>query len=89
MDAARDGNKVPTMLATLDSDGTTEVRIEADPSAHTLTVENNTTGSDNGPTDAGRDENKVPVALAASSAGDGSIVALYADSDGNLLVDST
>lgn len=86
--AERDENSVPTLIATLDSDGETIVKIKADPTDHSLAVSDNTTGSDYGPTNALRDENSVPVLMAVSSADGETPVAVYADSNGNLLIDS-
>ena len=58
-EAARDENNVPTLTAVLDSDGSTVTRVKADPTNHVLSVDDNTTGSDNGPDRAVRDENFV------------------------------
>lgn len=88
--ALKDENGRNTLIATLNSDGTSIVRIKADPSTHALKVDDNTTGSDNGNNggNAMLDENSVPVLIALSSAGDGKIVEVYTDSSGNLLIDS-
>ena len=89
--AARDENNVPTLTAVLDSDGETVVRVEVvDVSGDkTLAVDNDTTGSDNGPDRALRDENFVPVLIGVSSADGVTPVPVYADSSGQLLIDST
>ena len=46
------------------------------------------TGSDHGPTNALRDENNVPTLMAVSSADGVTPVVVYADSNGNLLIDN-
>lgn len=86
--AARDENNVPTLIGTLNTDGSTIVKIEADPSNHGLSVNDASTGSDNGPANAPRDENMVPALIAVSSVDGVTPVVVYADSDGNLLIDS-
>ena len=66
--AARDENNVPTLTAILDSDGETITRVTVDPSTHVLSVDDDTTGSDNGPGDrALRDENFVTTLIGVSS----------------------
>lgn len=89
MQASKDQNNVSTLLATLDSDGVTTIKIKANASNHGLKVSDDTTGSDNGPTDAPRDENFVPALMAVSSTDGKTPVVVYADVDGNLLIDST
>jgi hypothetical protein len=87
--AKRDENNVPGILAVLNSDGQTVVPVEINPTTHALSVDNNTTGADNGPSYALRDENNVPTLLAVSSVDGVTPVALYVDSDGKLLIDET
>lgn len=87
-DASRDQNNVPTLLGTLDSDGETLVPIVVNASSHALKVGDDTTGSDNGPANAPRDNNFVPALMAVSSTDGVTPVVVYADIDGNLLVDS-
>lgn len=65
--AARDENNVPTLIATLNSDGATIVRVGVEPATHLLNVEDNTTGTDNGPDRALRDENFVTTLIGVSS----------------------
>lgn len=86
--AKRDENNTTTLIAGLNTDGVTIVRVCADPSTHSLCVEDNTTGNDYGPSIAKRDENFVPVLLAVSSVDGVTPVVVYADSNGNLLIDS-
>ncbi len=87
--AYRDENSVPTLIAGLNTNGTTIVRVKASPTTHGLDISDGTTGSDHGPTNAPRDENFVPALLAVSSADGVTPVVVYADSSGNLLVDTT
>jgi hypothetical protein len=87
--AKRDGNYVATILGTLDSDGATLVPILVNPSTKGLKVRDAATGSDNGPENAPRDENYVPALVAVSSADGVTPVVVYADVDGNLLIDHT
>lgn len=86
--ASRDQNYNPTLTAVLNSDGSTVVRVLANPATFSLKASNGTTGSNLGPTNAKRDENFVPVLMAVSSADGVTPVAVYADSSGNLLVNS-
>ena len=68
--AARDENNIPTLTAVLDSDGATIVRVNVvDVSGEqVLGVDDDTTGSDNGPDRALRDENFVTTLIGVSSA---------------------
>lgn len=89
--AYRDENDRPTIICASSADGTTIVQVTANPTNHGLSVDDNTTGSDNGNNNgvAILDENGVPVWTALSSAGDGSIVEVYADAaTGKVLVDT-
>lgn len=86
--AKRDENNVPTLIAGLNTNGSTIVRVKANPSNHGLKVSDDTTGTDHGPANALRDENSVPVIMAVSSADGVTPVVVYADSSGNLLIDS-
>jgi len=88
--ASRDQNRIPTLLGTLNTNGTTIVPIAVTNSTqHTLSVENGISGTDYGPTDALRDENRIPVLMATSSADGTTPIAIYADSSGALLIQST
>jgi hypothetical protein len=89
MDAKRDENNIPAILGVLNTDGTTVQAIEANPTTHSLSVDNNTTGTDQGPDYALRDENFVPTLLAVSSADGETLVPLYVDANGKLLIDET
>ncbi len=85
--ARRDENRKVTMTALLNTDGTTIKNIRANPSTHALGVINGTTGSDLG-NHIQIDENRIPVLFAVSSVDGSSLIALYADSNGALLVDN-
>ena len=87
--AKRDGNDKPAILAVLNTDGTTVVPVEINPTTHGLSVDNASTGTDQGPERALRDENFVPTMLALSDADGVTPVALYVDSNGKLLIDET
>ena len=91
--AALDENGVPSLVAALNTDGTTPIRITANPTNHGLSISDNISdninGSDNGRTVAYRDENSKPVLLAVSSVDGVTPVEVYANSSGELLVDST
>lgn len=87
--AKRDQNNVPTLLGVLDTNGTTLVRVKVNPTNHGLEIDDDTTGTDHGPTNAPRDENFVTALIGVSSADGTTPVAVYADSDGNLLIDSS
>lgn len=86
--AQRDENNVPTIIAVLNTDGATIVPIRSNPITQGLKVDDNTTGTDNGPNRALRDDNFVPTLLAVSSVDGVTPVAVYTDSNGNLLIDS-
>jgi hypothetical protein len=86
--AKRDDNNVPTALGALETDGATIVPIVVNASNHSLTVDDNTTGTDYGPTNALRDDNNVPVLMAVSSADGVTPVVVYAKANGKILIDS-
>lgn len=86
--ASRDDNNIPTLIAPLDSDGVTIVRVKCNPITHGLSVADGTTGTDFSGDTAIRDENFVPVLLAVSEVDGVTPVPVYVDVNGNLLVDS-
>lgn len=88
MNAYLDSNSVATLIGVLNSNGTTISRLKANPGDHSLKVDDNTTGSDNGPNHALKDENGRSTLIAVSSIDGVTPVALYTDASGNLLVDS-
>lgn len=87
--ASRDENNVPTLLAALNTDGKTLVRVRVNASNHALKVSDGSSGSDNGPTNDLRDENSIPAFMAVSSVDGKTPVVVYADSSGNLLIKSS
>lgn len=88
-DAKRDQNNVPTLLCGLNTDGVTTVRVKVNPTNHGLKIDDNTTGTDHGPTNSPRDNNFVPALMAVSSVDGVTPVVVYADSSGNILIDSS
>jgi hypothetical protein len=89
MNAERDDNNVPAIIAVLNTDGTTVTAVEINPATHGLSVDNASTGTDQGPARALRDENFVPTMLAVSDVDGVTPVSLYVDSTGKLLIDET
>lgn len=87
--APRDQNRVTTIIGTSSSDGFTPLVVKADPTAHSIAVEDNTTGSDLSGDIAGRDQNFTPVWLAVSEVDGITPVPVYVNTDGQLLVDSS
>ena len=83
-----DENGVRTLLGALSTDGTTIVPVLANPGRHTLKINNATGGTDHGPKNAPRDQNNQPVLMAVSSVDGVTPVVVYADSSGNLLINS-
>lgn len=86
--ASRDNNNEPSLLAGLETDGVSLVKVVVEPSTHALGVDDDTTGTDHGPTNAPRDTNFVPALLAVSSVDGKTPVVVYATAQGKLLVDS-
>lgn len=84
-----DENSVPTIIAGLNTNGSTIVRVLANSSTHGLKVSDGTTGSNHGPTNDLRDQNSRTCLMAVSSVDGVTPVVLYADSSGNLLIKST
>lgn len=89
--AYKDENGVSTLICASKNDGTTIVRIKANPTDHGLIIDDGTTGSDNGNNggNAMRDENMVPVLIAVSSVDGKTPVEVYGDPvTGAILIDS-
>lgn len=86
--ASIDENSQATITARLNTDGTSIVRVGVDTSTHALEVNDGTGGSDNGGTFAVTDANGRPTMFAVSNVDGVTLVALYADSSGNLLINS-
>lgn len=90
MNAARDGNGKPTWIGTLNSDGSTPIRIKVNASSfNSVKVIDDTVGSDNGGSSARRDGNYATTLIGVSSADGITPVCVYADSSGNLLINSS
>jgi hypothetical protein len=85
--AQRDENSHPTMICALNTDGVSIVRVKVTP-GHKLKIDDDTTGTDNGRLPALRDENSVPIFMGVSSVDGVTPVPIYANSSGELLVDS-
>ena len=86
--APRDENNVPTLLATLNTNGKTIVTVKASPTSHGLCISDGTAGTNLGPTNAPKDDNFVSALVATSTDGKTPIV-VYGDSNGRLLIKST
>lgn len=84
----RDANRVPVMFGALNTDGSTVTPVKADPTGHYILTDDNTTGSDHGPTNDLRDQNFKTGLMAVSSADGVTPVVLYVDAAGELLIDS-
>ena len=86
----RDANQRPVLSGILNTDGVTITPVKADPTTHIINTSDDTTGSDNGNNGgiAMLDENSVAVGTAVSSSDGVSIVELYVDASGNLLINS-
>lgn len=86
--AKLDQNHVPTWIAVLNTDGSTVVPVQMNPSNNRLKISDAMTGNDNGPTNAVHDENHVTTLVGVSSVDFTTPVVIYADSNGKLLVNS-
>lgn len=88
MNAGHDENGRPTIICVSDQDGKTVVPLLVSDSTHFLNVSIGNTGSDKGNNsgNARTDDNGISSWTALSSAGDGSIVEIYADSNSNILM---
>lgn len=88
--ALKDENGVSTLIAALNTNGSTIVRVKANASnSNSLQISDGTGGTDHGPSVALHDENMVPTLLAVSSDDGVTPVVVYADSSGRLLTQST
>ena len=87
--AAFDENRVPTIICASSADGSTPIRVKANPTEHYIMVSDGTTGTDLTGDVAPRDGNLRTTWLAVSEVDGVTPVPVYADADGALLVDST
>lgn len=88
MQAKRDENRVTTLIGALNTDGVTPNLICANPTTHSLCIDDGVDGLDFNHTNSVRDENRVPVAMAVSSADGVTPVELYSNNLYNLLINS-
>lgn len=84
-----DNNNIPSIIGVLNTDGTTITLLKADPSMHSIDVNDDGGGSDLGGDDALSDDNKIRVLLAVSETDESTPVPLYIDTDGKLLIQTT
>ena len=80
MQAPRDENRIPVILAVSNADGVTTIAPYADPTTHAFAVSNATGGSDLSGDNALRDENRVTGWIGVSSADGVTPVPIYVDS---------
>ena len=85
--ASRDNNRVPTLLATLNTDGITPVSILAN--YHRLKISDGVSGSSIDSINVERDNNRVPTVWGVSSADGITPIPIYCNSSGFLLIKST
>lgn len=88
MNAKRDQNYVPTLIAVSALDGVTIDLLKVD-SSNKLMITSGTTGVDHGTVNAKRDENEVHCIMGISSVDGVTPVAIYTDGNGNLLTQSS
>lgn len=89
MNANHDGNRIPTLLGALNTDGITPINVLTNSSTHRLKTSNGTSGTNHGTVNAQRDQNRIPILIAVSAVDGVSPVEVYADSSGNLLTTTT
>jgi hypothetical protein len=88
--AKHDSNQNTVIIAESNTDGNTIVQIKINPTTHVLQTADGGGGSDQGGSITARaDDNGEESMLAVSNSDGTSTVGLYADSLGNLLVQST
>lgn len=88
-DAITDENGAKGITCALNTDGKTIIRIQVNPTNHSLKAVDASTGTDHGKSVASVDGNGQKVWLGVSSADGITPIEIYADSSGNLLIDST
>jgi len=88
-ESQRDNNKIPTILATLNTSALTPTLVQVNPTNHRILVEDAVTGSDFGGNPAKRDNSGISVMMAVSSVDGVTPVPLYINSSGQLLIQST
>lgn len=86
--AKRDDNRVPTLLALLDTDGSTLIPIQVNASNNKIKLANGTAGVDNGDGRAMHDGNGVVTMIGVSSVDLTTPVNVYADINGNIKINT-
>ena len=86
--AKGDDNRIPLLLATLNTDGVTPQPVNVDPFSHAISSNIGTTGTGFSTTGT-RDQNRVTGMYGVSSADGITLVEIYANSSGELLMDQT
>lgn len=88
MNAGHDENARPTIVLASSTNGVDIVQLFANPTNHGITIDDNTTGTDNGNNQGSAtiDENEVSVWLAESSSGDGTLIEVYGNPTTNALL---
>lgn len=84
----KDANRVPTLIATLNTDGVTVKSVSVTASLHALNTFDGTTGSGTAATTAQRDANRIPAVWGVSSVDGVTPVEIWCDASGNLLTTS-
>ncbi len=85
---ARDSNRIPCLLATLNTDGITVVPVSVN-TDNRLSVSDGTTGSDHPTINSQKDANRISAIWGVSSVDGVTPVAIYCTSSGAVLVKST
>ena len=88
MNTPRDQNRIPTLLGTSNTTGL-PISVKADPTLHALNVTTHISGVASSRANAVRDDNRVPVLLAVSSVDGKTPVEVWANTNGNLLIQTT
>lgn len=86
METVRDENRVDAKIAALNTDGDTPIRVKVNPANHAIMANMGVSGTDYGSSVASRDQNRRPVMMGVSSVDGVTPVEVYADANGNLLV---
>ncbi len=88
-EAKVDNNRITTILGTSNLNGETPLNPLANPSTHVLQTDDASTGSDLSDDIASRDNNMNTVILGVSETDGVTPVAIYVNSSGQLLIDSS
>lgn len=85
----RDQNRIPAMLATLNTDGLTVQPLTVNPVTHRVKVSNGTSGSSLTWLNAQRDANRIAAVLGVQSNDGITIIPPYCNTQGELLIKSS